>query len=164
LIHFVVETSYNVYYHEPSKSFPIASITMDPFSITVGCVGLVQAIVGVSGTISSFSKNVRQARRDMDEVSRELTSLKSILELLIADDENESVSFPDTLTQHVSAIVRNCHPSVLDIEKCLTRHQEASLRKGISWAASGREEVVKLLRSVEAHKLALSLGLDMLEL
>ncbi|KAK1760062.1 hypothetical protein QBC47DRAFT_366316 [Echria macrotheca] len=131
---------------------------MDPFSITVGCMSLLEAVVKASTTIGTFVKNVRQARRAMEAVSRELLSLKIVLELLIEDTQDKTVVLPQTLNRQVASIVANCTIVVLDIEKCMEKY----MQRNIAWASNGQEEVAQLLRGLEAHKAALELGLDTL--
>jgi len=55
---------------------------MDPLSIAAACVGLVSSITKASLSITIFIRQVRDAARDMDAVSRELLSLKAVLETL----------------------------------------------------------------------------------
>ena len=64
---------------------------MDPLSITATCIALVSTITKTSLLIGGFVKDVRAARSDLDGVSRELLSLKTVLELL-ADDVTESTN------------------------------------------------------------------------
>ncbi|KAK0705963.1 hypothetical protein B0T26DRAFT_679723 [Lasiosphaeria miniovina] len=137
---------------------------MDPFSISAGCLGLVATITKVSTSITAFVKDLRQTRRDLDNVSRELTSLKTILELLLEDDKTPTVILPESMATHVSGILSNCDIVVLDTEKCLAKYKQDSLSRRISWVASGRDDIAKLLRELESYKSALELGLDMLQL
>jgi hypothetical protein len=71
---------------------------MDPLSISATCISLVGTIVKTSIVVTGFVRDVRAARSDLDAVSRELLSLKTVLELL-ADDvaDPTSESFPETL-------------------------------------------------------------------
>ncbi|KAK3370809.1 hypothetical protein B0T24DRAFT_300321 [Lasiosphaeria ovina] len=137
---------------------------MDPISISASCLGLVATITKVSIFIASFVKDARQTRRELAGVSRELTSLKTILELLVEYDETPTVVLPESMTKHFSKIVTNCDVVVLDIEKCLAKYKRDSLLRSISWVASGQNDVAKLLRELESHKSALDLGLNMVEL
>lgn len=137
------------------------SLIMDPFSITVGCVGLVGTIVKVSKTLVVFAKDAQQAQADVDQVSRELNSLKTVLELLA---KNDKTRFPERISRHISGIVENCKTVVLDVEKSIEKFHQGTMVNKLSWATSGKEELGKLLRSLEAHKSALELGLDMLNL
>ena len=137
---------------------------MDPVSITAGCLGLITAITNLSLKATSFVRAVRQSRSDIDGVNRELASLNFVLELLIEDNQSESIPVSGNLGGHISGIVENCITVVKDVESTLQTFQETSLRTNISWAASGREDVAKLLRSIQAHNSALQLALDMVAL
>jgi hypothetical protein len=135
---------------------------MDPISITTGCLSLVGTIGKVTLTISSFVRKVREARSDLDNVRRELVSLNTVLELLAEDADHQSSAFPATLSKHITSIVVNCNKVVLDIQSCLDKYESASTTGSMKWALSGRDEIEKLRYSLEAHKSALEIGLEML--
>jgi hypothetical protein len=131
---------------------------MDPLSVTTACFGLISTITSASLVVIGFVKDVRAARSDLDVVSRELISLKTILELL-ADDVNDSSNepIPQTLQKQIVGIVANCTGVVVDIEKTLKKHEGGKV-------TSGKKDVAKLQTSLEAHKSALEIALDMVTL
>jgi hypothetical protein len=137
---------------------------MDPISLTTGCVGLVAAIAQLTTSISTFIARVRSARADLDSVSRELLSLKIILELLHLDLTDDAVNFSDTLQRQVSAIITNCTNVILEIQKILDKQNGSGVQKAAQWALSSRADVDKLRTSLEAHKSALEIALDMIQL
>jgi hypothetical protein len=51
-------------------------------AITIACASLISGIVTLSQQIATFVSSVRNARKDMDAVSRELSFLKLSLEAL----------------------------------------------------------------------------------
>ncbi len=138
---------------------------MDPLSITATCIALVSAITKTSVLVGVFIKDVRAARSDLDGVSRELLSLKTVLELL-ADDVTDSVSesFPQTLEKQITGIITNCTGVVMDIEATLKKHEGNKLSKAAHWVAFGKNDVVKLRSSLEAHKSTLEIALEMVTL
>ena len=144
---------------------------MDPLSITATCVGLASTITRTSLVVISFVKDVRSTRSDLDVVSRELSSLKIILELL-AEDVNDSTTLsipqtlhiPQTLQKQITGIITNCTGVVVDIEKTLVEHGGGRMNKAAKWVASGKSDVAKLRLSLEAHKSALEIALDMVAL
>lgn len=137
---------------------------MDPLSVTSGCAGLIMAIGGLSVKIHSFVRTCREARGDLDSVSRELLSLRTILELVQEDASDETKPFPKTLNQHVTAIIANCNLVVADIQSCITKYGQDRLKTRVSWAINGQGDINKLRSSLEAHKTALEIALDMLAL
>jgi len=138
---------------------------MDPLSISATCIGLASTIARTSLVVIGFVKDVRAARADLDAVSRELLSLKTVLELL-ADDVNDSTtqSIPQTLQKQIAGIVTNCTGVVVDIEQTLKKHEGGKLNKAAKWVACGKNDVTKLRSSLEAHKSALETALDMVTL
>lgn len=112
-----------------------------------------------------FVKDVRAARSDLDVVSRELLSLKTVLELLAEDiGDSSSRSIPQTLQNQIAGIVRNCTGVVVDIEQTLKKHEGGKVNKAAKWVASGKSDVSRLQLSLEAHKSALEIALDMVTL
>jgi hypothetical protein len=115
--------------------------------------------------VIGFVKDVRAARSDLDAVSRELLSLKTVLELLADDvDDSSSRSIPQTLQNQIAGIVRNCTGVVVDIEQTLKKHEGGKVNKAVKWVASGKSDVSRLQLSLEAHKSALEIALDMVTL
>jgi hypothetical protein len=138
---------------------------MDPLSITTACVGLVTTISKVSITVNGFVREVRDARGDLDAVSRELLSLKTVLELLSDDAEgSKGGGFPQSLIKQISGILKNCHGVLEQIESSLRKHSGGGVKKGVKWSLSGRDDMNKLRSSLEAHKSALDIALDMVAL
>ncbi|KAJ4214367.1 hypothetical protein NW759_010386 [Fusarium solani] len=137
---------------------------MDPLSIASGCAGLITAIGGLSVKIHSFVRTCREARGDLDSVSRELLSLQTILELIKEDASDKNKPFPKTLSQHVTAILGNCNLVVAEIQTCITKYGQDRLKTRVAWAINGQGDINKLRSSLEAHKTALEIALDMLAL
>jgi hypothetical protein len=138
---------------------------MEPLAVSVACVSLIGIITRASVVVAGFVRDVRGARSDLDGVSRELLSLKTVLELL-ADDAATATngSLPDTLRRQIAGIVTNCTGVVVEIEEALKKYEGTRLAKAARWAAMGQEHVAKLRSSLEAHKSALEIALDMVAL
>lgn len=138
---------------------------MDPLSITATCVSLASTITRTSLVVIYFVKDVRSARSDLDVISRELSSIKTILELLAEDfNDSSTQSIPQTLQKQITGIVTNCTGVVVDIEKTLVKHGGGRMNKAAKWVASGKNDVANLQLSLEAHKSALEIALDMVAL
>jgi hypothetical protein len=90
---------------------------MDPFSITVGCAGLIGGITNLSMHIALFVSQVRSARKDMDSVSSELVSLQLCLEALRSNFQSQRVDYPE--------VMRSSLPEIL---KKLRHHHAADAR------------------------------------
>jgi len=134
---------------------------MDPLTITASAVSLAASIGKLSVSISRFVFHIREARNDMDLVLRELVSLETILRMLAEDASNPS-GFPDSLCVQIMGILNGCDAVTVEITQTLSKYEPNSvLRKG-AWALSGRDDMSKLRGSLEAHKAALNIALDML--
>ncbi|KAH7219453.1 hypothetical protein DER44DRAFT_761006 [Fusarium oxysporum] len=137
---------------------------MDPLSIISGCAGLITAIGSLSISINTFVRSCREARSDLDRVSRELHSLQTVLELIEEDAKDDTKPFPPTIQHHVSGIVSNCGSVVLEVETCIKKYGDGHIKSRASWAINGQGDMEKLRSSLEAHKSALELALDMISL
>ena len=132
---------------------------MDPFSVSTGCVGLLAAIAQLSIQIRTFVAGVREARHDMDLVSRELTSLSLCLETL--RDDSERIKYPAGVQVNLIAVLKNCDRVTQDMQALLEKASSGSLGRRIQWTAVGRDDMDKLRSTLETHKSALDLALDM---
>jgi hypothetical protein len=138
---------------------------MDPLSISLACITLIGAISQTSTAVANFVRDVRGVKSELDGVSRELQSLKIVLETL-ADDTGDptKVSLPETLKRQIAGIVTNCMGIVVEIEHTVERHEGSELAQAVRWRAIGRGDISKLRSSLEAHKSALEIALDMVTL
>ena len=136
---------------------------MDPFSITTACVSAAVAIAKTSLSVTKFVLSVRAARADLDGVSRELASLKTLLELL-AEDAEDTENFPESLCKHITGILSNCELVLVEIQRVIDKYSGAGVVKGTKWGWSGSEDVARLRLSLEAHKSALEIALEMVTL
>lgn len=81
---------------------------MDHISITASCLGLTVTIAKVGIGVHQFVRDVRDARSDMDAVSRELGSLNMILEIVAEDVKAHGADLDDNLRLQIMGIVGNC--------------------------------------------------------
>ncbi|RGP81737.1 hypothetical protein FLONG3_122 [Fusarium longipes] len=137
---------------------------MDPFSIATGCAGLITTIGSLTLSINAFVRSCREARSDLDRVSRELHSLKIVLELIQEDAKDDTRPFPETIQRHVSGIVTNCSSVVIEVQTCITKYGDGKIKSKATWVLNGQGDMEKLRSSLEAHKSALELVLDVLTL
>ncbi|KAF2124909.1 hypothetical protein P153DRAFT_360558 [Dothidotthia symphoricarpi CBS 119687] len=140
-----------------------ALLEMDPLTITSTCIGLIATTAQASIAVTAFVKDVRDARRDLDGVSRELLSLSSVLTYLRDDTEDEKArTLPDALNSQIIGILANVKVTVLEIEGCLLKCERSKMGKGGYWTLGGAKgEINKLRSSLESHTTALDLALQL---
>jgi hypothetical protein len=131
---------------------------MDPVSLSTACVGLITAISQLSVQITGFVSSVRDARKDMDAVSRELISLTLCLEAL--RDDSQKIHFPETLL----GIFGSCDRITKQMQELLTKLSSGDVVARLRWTVAARDEMNKLRSSLESHKSALDIALDMASL
>jgi hypothetical protein len=137
------------------------SLVMDPLSITTGCVALLGTIAKTSEAIAKFVRGVRNARSDMDAISGEIGSLKTVLELLADDVGVPEVKVPENLERQVLGIVANCSDVLTQLEATLQKYQEDKLSSKMKWTWSGKDDMTKFKSSLMAHKGALDMALEL---
>jgi hypothetical protein len=136
---------------------------MNPLSITTGCLALLGTVTKVSLQVTSFVRQARDARSDLDAISRELASLKTVLEILSEDAKTEK-AFPDSLVPHISGILKNCGVVLEQIEALIRKHAGGGVEPAVKWSISGKDDMNKLRSSLEAHKSALDIVVEMVSL
>jgi hypothetical protein len=136
---------------------------MDPLSITVACVSLTTSIAKTSTSVTLFVRAVRAARSDLDGVSRELASLTTLLGIL-AEDAKDIDNFPDTLRKHITGILANCELVLVEVQRLVAKYDKPGVVAGSKWVLAGHEDVARLQLSLEAHKSALEIALEMVTL
>ncbi|KAI0844012.1 Rho GTPase activation protein [Daldinia vernicosa] len=133
---------------------------MESLSITSDCITLGNAIFTANIILNGFVREVREARSDVDGVSRELHSLQSVLDLL-----NEDASlFPPDLAEHIPAVLEHCSRLVNELDTSISSLNSNELSrqdKRSQWLATGRQQVATFRTALEAHKAVLGLALDL---
>ncbi|KAK3376447.1 hypothetical protein B0T24DRAFT_220073 [Lasiosphaeria ovina] len=130
---------------------------MEPISAAATVLGLVSAIASVTASATAFMRDVRDARKEIVAVTKELMSLRAILEIL-EDDLNGPTSavVPDSTLKQIVEITENCSAVVGDIGACIKGMQGSRLK----WATSGKTSIEALRRDLEIRKSSLSVALD----
>lgn len=133
---------------------------MEPLSITASCVGLLASITTLSRNITNFATIARQACKDVDGFSRELSSLS----LCVATLKDERFQFPATLQSQLLDVLTNCGTVIQDMAKIIDKHGAGRLGRHIQWSISDRDEVCRYRERLEAHKSVLEITLELASL
>jgi len=70
-------------------------------------------------------------------------------------------SVPDTMIQQVENILNGLRLSVVQIETNIDKYLQDRLTAAVQWALTGKMDMEKLRLSLEAYKMALSIGLQL---
>lgn len=135
---------------------------MEPLSIATACVSLATGVRKLSMAIGTFVSQVRDARKDMDAVSRELSSLSLCLEALREDCT--IVKYPENLQLNLVAVLRNCDLVVKEMEELLKKLSSGNTTARLKWSFQSRDEMDKLRSRLEAHKSTIEIALDMVSM
>ena len=81
---------------------------MDPISITASCIGITAGIATLAERITAFVSSVREARKDLDAVRRELGSLQLSLSALSDEDGRFGFDRTPMLKENLLGVLGNC--------------------------------------------------------
>jgi hypothetical protein len=135
---------------------------MDPLSISTACVSLIATLGRILPQIGSFVSDVRDARRDMDAVYRELNSLLRSLENL--RDDSIKVEYPEGSRRTLITVLGNCNHVTKEIEALLNKITSGNIGRRMQWTMYGQDDMNKLRSRLEAHKSAINIALDMVSI
>lgn len=137
-------------------------LVMDPLSIAAACVGLVSTITKASLSITTFVRQVSDATRDMDAISRELLSLKVVLETLARNITSPGHgSYPSSLAAQIPDILKNCNDVMAQLDETLKKYSGSSVMGSAKWSLIGKQDVDQLRSSLESYKNVLSLTVEL---
>ncbi|KAI1497466.1 Rho GTPase activation protein [Biscogniauxia marginata] len=129
-------------------------------SITTDCITLGSKIAKVLFILTGFVREVREARADVDHVSRELHSLQGVLDLL----KEDAGLFPPELGEQTPAIIEHCSNVVDELDASLSILSSTELpkqEKRARWVDAGRKNSARFRTTLEAHKSILGVALDL---
>ncbi|KUI70930.1 GTP-binding protein rhoA [Cytospora mali] len=146
-------------------------VKMDPSrsSSIIGpaCVALMSSVGRTVADVTNFIRRCRSARADLSAITRELSELQMVLELLNdygqgdeVDDRRHAV--PVELQSHLRPILTNCTTVVLRIDGVLRHHGEGDGPP--KWTPEGKREINGLQNSLEVHRGALGLISDLISI
>lgn len=126
------------------------------------CLALESTVGKTVADVTNFVRHCRPARADLTPITRELSELQMVLELL--NDFGQYGQFggshqrdpiPHELQAHLRPILSNCITVVLRIDGVLRRHGQDEADGSAKWTAQGRAEMAELRPSLEVHRGAL---------
>jgi hypothetical protein len=134
---------------------------MDPLSIAASAFSLAGGIAKASVALVEFSRNARDAAADLDAISREMKALNAVLQPLVQciGQKRAGSSVPDALAAQIGSTIDGCKLVVGQIEENVRVYQRDTVWTKAKWAMLGQVDLQKLRESLEAYKMALTLGM-----
>jgi hypothetical protein len=129
----------------------------DPFSITVGVIGLLSSLAGMSVQLNEMRKEFVEAENEIDALLRELGDLTNVLSKL--QNAQGELGLPDNLSRDLAVLLRNCSSTATEVEIHL-RKSSARRFRAAYWTFSGKKECLQLCRGLEAFKATISITLN----
>lgn len=126
------------------------------------CLALESTVGKTVADVTNFVRHCRPARADLTPITRELSELQMVLELLndfgqygqYGENRQQDV-IPQELQAHLRPILSNCITVVLRIDGVLRRHGQSDADGSAKWTAQGKAEMAELRPSLEVHRGAL---------
>lgn len=138
--------------------------TMDPLSITSGCVGIMGAIVKTSSTIREFVRDVRESRSQLGGTAHQLAELEMTISLVKDDHNAENGSFadhmPESVTRQTATVIQSCRDVLDELDTTMDKYNPRKHRTPLKWAFKGKDEVAALNKQLEAHPRTLQISLE----
>ena len=132
---------------------------MDPISLVTACIGTLAGVAQLTAQINSLTSGFADAKRDLGHVSRELVSIGVCLEALREAPFKDDL--PASLLRKLVAVVTNCETVCSEIAALLKKLASGSMLQRLSWTFKQRERADRLRGSLEAHKSALDIALEL---
>jgi len=133
---------------------------MDPLSIAASSFSVAGGIAKAVIAVVEFARETKAAAEDLHAITRELQALSSILEPLTRTlSKTPEGTVSAALAQQLESSLDGCALVVCQIEATVEKYQRDGAWTRTKWVMFGRGDMVKLRESLEAYKMALSLGL-----
>ncbi|KAH8196252.1 hypothetical protein TruAng_009577 [Truncatella angustata] len=129
-------------------------------SITTDCIEVGNTISRASLVLNEFVREVREARADLDNVSRELHSLQRVLDLL----KDDAGALPLRVATETPALLQQCNRVVSELDADLLALDGSALsrpQKRSQWISVGKQQIAELVPIIEVHRTMLGLALDL---
>lgn len=139
---------------------------MDPLTIVSAAVSLTAGIAKASFAVSEFIRDARDASKDLDGVCKELQALAAVVDPLTRSLTRARGSnvLPNDLVVRIGETLEGCDAVVEQIAANVRKYQRDKMWNKAKWAMFGQADMQKLRESLEAYKMALSLGFHALSL
>lgn len=124
-------------------------------------IAIVEIVGRVSVSAASFMRDIKEARRDIIQVRKEMLDLSTVLRMVAEDldyHSHSSSSRADNMPhsqQHIVGIAHSCGTVLLKIETVLRKG-----RSRLAWVTSGKQRADRLRERLETCKLSLDVALD----
>lgn len=130
---------------------------MDPFSITVGCVGLCDSITKANFGIASLIQTLSDARDELGQINNQLKQLKVTL-ALIQQNFSPNEELPEPQRDEIFLVINNCLDTLKSIGEIVEEHNG---QWGPSlWALKGKKKVQAVSHNLDIYMRQLGLILQ----
>lgn len=139
--------------------------------MTSACATLMATARRASTDVTNFVRRCHSARTDLAPVTRELSELLMVLQILHDYDEQQGreggTAVPRELLAHLRPILANCDAVVRRVDGVLGRHCDGGGGRRVDgvtapqWTMEGKAEVSELAKSLGVHRGVMGLVSDL---
>ncbi|KAK0663022.1 hypothetical protein QBC41DRAFT_329336 [Cercophora samala] len=130
---------------------------MDPFSISIGCITLLEVAQKTIKQLFELSKRYTDARSDLLTAITQLQSLTKVLELIQYDEENQrSMDTPDLKNDLIMDQVNFCMDMIEELQVVIASINDSRIK----WAISGKAAVENIYKQLQTATEQLELILE----
>ncbi|KAK5659722.1 hypothetical protein OQA88_933 [Cercophora sp. LCS_1] len=138
---------------------------MDPLSIAASAFSLAGCIAKASFAIIEFSRDARDAAKDLSAVTDELHALSAVLDPIARClTTTSATTIPEALATQVDSALGGCVAVVEQITENVQKYRQDKIMTKTKWVMFGQSDMQKLRESLEAYKMALGLGMHVITL
>ncbi|KAK4200997.1 hypothetical protein QBC40DRAFT_278959 [Triangularia verruculosa] len=120
---------------------------MDPFSISIGCITLLDLVTKTSKQLSELSKRYCEAPSELSRVSTQLQDLTHLLELISHDEYKQCTDFEDPNSKNdlIMDQVNVCMDIVEELQTLISEINDSRL----TWAITGKSAVENICNKLQ---------------
>ena len=133
---------------------------LDPLTTATSCISLINGITSLTLHIAVFVNDVRGARKDMDLISRELTSLSLCLGALRTDCQSHQIEYAEASRKGIEQALLNIDVLTHQVKDLLQKLSSGRLGRRVQWTVQSRDTVDRLRSSLETQKTAIEIALQ----
>ncbi|VBB84265.1 Putative protein of unknown function [Podospora comata] len=133
---------------------------MDPFSIGIGCITLLEVAQKTIKQLYQLSKRYNDAQSDLFKTITQLQSLANVLELIRYDEGTQHTDSPNRKNDLIMDQVNLCMDIIEELQVVITSINDSRVK----WAISGKAAVENIHKKLQTatEQLELTLGVHTL--
>lgn len=133
---------------------------MDPLSGAASVIAVVQLADRVLTLCGNYVAAVKDARKDIERLRTEVTSLQRVLQKVdpIVENKTRTLHSPHPVVEELGEVIKGCQTTLLELESELDLGKH-KLRRVLKWPLRSKK-VASVIETLDRHKSTLILALS----